>query len=75
MNAEYKTVKLPSELIREIDRVLKLGLGYTSRADFVKEAVRHRIQDVRNGASKKEHGLFESLQRIEKTVQSIRKRI
>ena len=46
MNAEYKTVKLPSELIEEIDRILNLRLGYTSRADFVKEAVRHRIQDV-----------------------------
>lgn len=42
------TVRVPREL-RELYEQLdsKLGLGYTSFAEFVKEAIRKRIEDVR----------------------------
>ena len=40
-DSDWVTVKLPKELAAEIDRVRKSqNLGYTSRAEFVKEAVR-----------------------------------
>jgi len=40
-DSEWITVKLPKELAAEIDRVGRRGnLGYSSRAELVKEAVR-----------------------------------
>ena len=40
-DSDWVTVKLPKELAAEIDRVRKRqNLGYTSRAELVKEAVR-----------------------------------
>ncbi len=38
--ASYSTVKLPRDLVQQIDDVLEQGkLGYLSRAEFVKDAV------------------------------------
>jgi metal-responsive CopG/Arc/MetJ family transcriptional regulator len=38
---KYVTVKLPTTLAEQIDEILeKQNLGYTSRAELVKEAVR-----------------------------------
>jgi metal-responsive CopG/Arc/MetJ family transcriptional regulator len=38
---KYVTVKLPKTLAEQIDKILeKQNLGYTSRAELVKEAVR-----------------------------------
>ena len=42
--ADYTTVRLPSELLRMVDAIIEAGvLGYKSRAEFVKEAIRSHI--------------------------------
>ena len=47
MTNKYTNVALPEELIREIDRVVKeSGLGYTSRGEIVKEAVRRFLKEL-----------------------------
>jgi len=44
----YNTIRLPRELIDEIDKIVSRRFcGYTSRAEFVKEAVRQHILEVR----------------------------
>jgi len=46
----YVTVKIPKELAREIDEFIEesKNLGYISRAELVKEAVR-RLMDLEKG--------------------------
>ena len=40
---EYVTVRLPKELMDEVDEMIKKGVrGYKSRAEFIKEAIRKR---------------------------------
>ena len=47
MVSKYTNVALPEELIKEIDKVLKeSGLGYKSRGEIVKEAVRAFLKDL-----------------------------
>lgn len=47
MVSKYTNVALPEELIREIDKVVKeSGLGYTSRGEIVKEAVRRFLKEL-----------------------------
>ena len=42
---DYVTVRIPRSLAREIDEIVESDtLGYKSRAEFVKEAVRLRIE-------------------------------
>ena len=53
----WKTIQLPENLLLRVDCVVKhLELGYTSRAEFIKEAVRLRVEDIeellRNKAKK-----------------------
>jgi len=43
----YKIVKLPVELIEEID-LIRESFGYRSRAEFVKEAVRRLLNEYRD---------------------------
>jgi len=44
---KWKTVQLPEDLINEVDKTISTeGLGYTSRSEFIKEAVRMRIQQI-----------------------------
>ena len=42
---EYKGVSLPKEMIEEINRIIREHpeLGYSSIADFVKDAVREKM--------------------------------
>ncbi len=42
---DYVTLKIPPELAKEIDEIIKNHpeLGYRSRAEFVKEAIRKHI--------------------------------
>jgi metal-responsive CopG/Arc/MetJ family transcriptional regulator len=48
MRKEYANVAIPKELADEIDTVVaKNKLGYTSRAQFVIEAVRERLLKLR----------------------------
>ena len=38
---KYTNIALPSDLVEQIDRIIKKGgFGYKSRGEFVKEAVR-----------------------------------
>jgi len=44
MRKEYTNVAIPKDLADEIDKVVsKSKLGYTSRAQFVIEAIRDRL--------------------------------
>ena len=43
----YTTVRLPKELISEIDDIIRRRVrGYKSRSEFIKEAVRRRLDEV-----------------------------
>ncbi len=45
----YTSVSIPNSLLTEIDELVKNGdLGYGSRSDFVKEALRAHLLKVRN---------------------------
>ena len=47
MVSKYTNVALPEELISEIDKVVKeSGLGYTSRGEIAKEAVRRFLKEL-----------------------------
>jgi metal-responsive CopG/Arc/MetJ family transcriptional regulator len=44
----YLTVSIPRELIEEIDRAIGTGkYGYDSRAEFIKDAIRRRLEELR----------------------------
>lgn len=44
----YVSVSIPEELIKEIDKVLeKSKFGYESRPEFIKEAVRRRLEELK----------------------------
>ena len=43
----WKTIQLPENLLLRVDKVVEhLELGYTSRAEFIKEAVRLRVEGI-----------------------------
>ena len=45
---EYTTVRLPKELMEEIDEIIRHGVrGYKSRAEFIKEAIRKRFEELK----------------------------
>ena len=45
----WKTIQLPEELLHRVDDLVATAeLGYTSRAEFVKEAVRLRVEAMEN---------------------------
>jgi metal-responsive CopG/Arc/MetJ family transcriptional regulator len=44
----YATVRIPVELANEIDKIVKSGvLGYKTRSELVKDAVRQKIELLR----------------------------
>lgn len=44
---EYLTLRLPRTLVDEIDKIVNQGLlGFRSRAEFVADAVRRRLEEV-----------------------------
>ena len=46
MRAKYTNVAIPEHLAQEIDKVIdKSKLAYTSRAQFVLEAIRQKIKE------------------------------
>ena len=52
---EYSTIQLPKTLIQEVDHIINLGvLGYTSRMEFIKDAVRDKILQLQPYIKKKE---------------------
>jgi len=45
---DYVTVRIPRKLADEIDEIIRSGtLGYKTRAEVVKEAIRLRIESIR----------------------------
>ncbi len=45
---KYTNVALPSDLIEQIDKVInKKGMGYKSRGELVKEAVRNLLKEIK----------------------------
>jgi len=49
---EYTTVRLPKELMEEIDQIIRRGIrGYKSRAEFIKEAIRKRFEELKTAQS------------------------
>ena len=43
----YTTVRLPNELMEEIDQIIKHRIrGYRSRSEFIKEAVRKSLEEL-----------------------------
>jgi hypothetical protein len=43
----YATVRLPKELMQEIDDLIKRRVrGYKSRSEFIKESIRRRLDEV-----------------------------
>jgi len=45
----WKTIQLPEALLQRVDDVVAAAeLGYTSRAEFIKEAVRLREEAMEN---------------------------
>jgi metal-responsive CopG/Arc/MetJ family transcriptional regulator len=44
---KYHGVRIPDDLIREIDKIIEQSpWGYKSRSEFVKEAIREKIQSL-----------------------------
>ena len=43
----WKTVQLPEELLRRVDEIVgHPEFGYSSRSEFIKDAVRHRLEEL-----------------------------
>nr|MDO8100187.1 ribbon-helix-helix domain-containing protein [Candidatus Njordarchaeota archaeon] len=52
---QWKTVQLPEELLKRVDSLVdRPELGYTSRSEFIKEAVRLRIETLETRIREKE---------------------
>ncbi len=44
---KYKNVALPSDLVERIDSIIENSkLGYKSRGEFVKEAIRNSLKNL-----------------------------
>lgn len=51
----HSSVSLPLPLLEEIDKVLEVGLmGFRSRAEFVAEATRAYLRDLRRASTYEE---------------------
>ena len=47
MPKEYVTVRIPKDLANQVDELIDtIARGYTSRAEFIKEAVRQKIERI-----------------------------
>ncbi len=46
-NEDYVGVRLPKELIAEVDRLVRRkALGFRSRAEFIADAIRRRLEEI-----------------------------
>ncbi len=46
-NEDYVGVRLPKELVAEIDRLVnRKALGFRSRAEFIADAIRRRLEEI-----------------------------
>jgi len=46
---EYRSIKLPNELVEEVKRIITehKELGYMSHSEFVKDATRRRLEEIK----------------------------
>lgn len=46
---EYRSVKLPNELVEEIRRIITKHkeFGYMSHSEFIKDATRRRLEEIK----------------------------
>lgn len=46
---KYRTVQIPDKLIKEIQKIIELNneLGYRSHSEFIIDAARRRLEEVR----------------------------
>jgi Arc/MetJ-type ribon-helix-helix transcriptional regulator len=50
---KYRSVRLPEELIEKVEDIIKKGdLGYKSKSEFIKEAIREKLEKIREQQSK-----------------------
>jgi metal-responsive CopG/Arc/MetJ family transcriptional regulator len=49
LGSKYVSVSLPSELVQAIDEKAIGKLGYRSRPDFIKDAIRRRLEQIGKG--------------------------
>jgi len=46
---DYVTIRIPRQLAQKMDEIIQSGtLGYKTRAEMVKEAIRLRIESIRS---------------------------
>mgnify|MGYP000586632945 FL=1 len=47
--AVYKTISIPEEMFNEIERVIKVrqDLGYQTVTEFIKDAIRRRLEEIK----------------------------
>jgi len=51
---KWKTVQLPEALLDKVDEIVRIeDLGYASRGEFIREAVRLRLEQVEKKLQKK----------------------
>lgn len=46
-SARYSTVAVPKKLWKELEKVVKMSGAYSNEAEFVREAIREKLQKVR----------------------------
>jgi metal-responsive CopG/Arc/MetJ family transcriptional regulator len=47
LKRKWRTIQLPGDLLEQVDKMVSTpGLGYTSRTEYIKEAVRLRILEI-----------------------------
>ena len=46
MPEKYITISLPESIGNKLDKIIEAKIGYTSRAEIVKEAVRDKILEI-----------------------------
>ena len=47
MPEKYSTISIPESLIEILDKIIDARIGYTSRAEVVKEAIRDKVLEIR----------------------------
>ena len=43
----YKAVNLPKPILDEVDKIVKVNPCYNSRAEFVKNAIREKLEELK----------------------------
>ena len=50
----FKGISLKASLVNEVEALIKTNPGYRSVAEFVSEAIRLRLEELRKGTLRKE---------------------